>query len=512
MVGRYAYVAGEAKSTATGLVPPDRPCEFNRIDDPDAAAAGVAGRVRFLMPTAWGFSGGANGCRWTGFDGSANAYAAFGEGDPDAVHDLLNQRIGNQRTGRRGTGRDGEQGSGSTVGSSAETRNRNSPADGGTVGPDPRLGLPRYRLPWNEEAEPALTPRPPGDFRASGSPEFGGPPSSPARPHLVACDAFVCLPELAGAAGSAARLGRARIWRARRARLRRKPHTSWRWRWGGAGSSAPSRRPRRISPSPRPSHSPPPANHRNGWSGGGRRAGTLPGLIGGATPLRAADLCLGLLESRIEAWAAYVAIDECYAAATERGDNSEGSDGSEDSQGSAAAALQGNRRALDRSRRLTTRCSGPSPCWPPPPAPPAPACWRTGSRCSPPPPLPPKPALVARTSYPFVRHEVHRRRDQAGCGLIVPSHPLAEVSLAPNAANIARNTAKTGGLHQGDGFLRHLQPARRHPPRMAHLRTAMPRPAADQQVPGGIDGGGQFGRSRGAGPLVTLPWGSKADP
>ena len=37
-----------------------------------------------------------------------------------------------------------------------------------------------------------------------------------------------------------------------------------------------------------------------------RRAEDLLDELDGATPVRAADLCLGLIEARIEAWAAYV--------------------------------------------------------------------------------------------------------------------------------------------------------------------------------------------------------------
>ncbi len=44
----------------------------------------------------------------------------------------------------------------------------------------------------------------------------------------------------------------------------------------------------------------------------------------GATAARTSDLCMGILEARLEAWAAYLAIDESYSVAMDKADAATG--------------------------------------------------------------------------------------------------------------------------------------------------------------------------------------------
>jgi hypothetical protein len=295
-VGRYALVTGDGN--LTGLVPPDRPCEFNRAVARDA----VPNRVHFLAPSAWGFRGGSNGCRWEGFDTASPAVAYGSTQDPGAV-DTVRQAL-DQQVAKRGTRREGKEVSGDTA------------ADGGAV--DPRLTLPRYRLTWLEsldetdvaETEAALLsgrdlssePSRSGTSRRSGGRE-------------TYRDSFANLPELDDAVGYcrlawtgpaaapaayelALALGRCRLLNAEPACAKLSASSDFTLAPPVALAAA-----RELS------------GRLERW---GQRAEGLLDQLDGATPVRAADLCLGLLEARIEAWAAYVAIDEAYSAAVER--------------------------------------------------------------------------------------------------------------------------------------------------------------------------------------------------
>jgi hypothetical protein len=271
-VGRYAMAMGD--DNLKGLVPPDRPCDVNGsvADKPHA---------QFLMPTAWGFSGGANGCVWVGYESSNAADLAP---NSQALRRLLSE-----------TGEDRRQPSESSnpnVNTSPDAKSRRRPS--------------RFPLALSGEASRS------GPSRLIGS----------RRP--IANDAMACIPELARAmeeypwawvqAGetlgertaadtsaaayrSAIALGRCRLLGSARVDLAELTLAP------AVGISAAQELELRL----------------RRWA---RRAKSLPSEMRGATAPRASDLCMGILEARLEAWAAYLAIDESYSAALDRADAS----------------------------------------------------------------------------------------------------------------------------------------------------------------------------------------------
>jgi len=275
-VGRYAMTMGD--EDMKGLVPPDRPCDVKGTvqDKPPA---------QFLMPTEWGFSGGANGCIWVGYEGSSTSEASL---NSEALRRLFAESV--------------------------EDRSRQpaSSSQRATVSPDNRSRRrpTRYPLPLSANADSSRS----NQSRTNGS------------RRAVTSDAMACVPELTRAmeeypwawvqAGesygdrpaaessadgaayrSAVALGRCRLLgsaRADLAELTLAPAV------GISAAQELALRVKRLA----------------------RQAKSLPADLRGVTSPRASDLCMGILEARLEAWAAYLAIDESYSAAVDGADAS----------------------------------------------------------------------------------------------------------------------------------------------------------------------------------------------
>jgi hypothetical protein len=293
-VGRYAVTMGD--EDLKGLVPPDRPCDVKgsmrvgpalrtdatpleetvRSADPTNTPC-----AHFLAPTAWGFSGGANGCVWVGYESSS---AAEVPPNSETLRRLLAET--------REDGSHKPESSNRNANTSPDSRSRRRPS--------------RYPLALSGEASRSNQSRPNSARRS------------------VANDALVCIPELArameeypwawvqggesygertssdtsaAAYRSAIALGRCRLLGSSRAELAELALAP------AVGMSAARELALRVKQ----------------WS---QQAKSLPFDMRGATAPRASDLCMGILEARLEAWAAYLAIDESYSAAVDRADAS----------------------------------------------------------------------------------------------------------------------------------------------------------------------------------------------
>jgi hypothetical protein len=278
-VGRYAVATGEGP--VKGLIPPDRPCDVK--DRADMAP------VQFLMPSEWGFNGGASGCIWVGFESSGSYSLASSrpmEASPDSesLRRLLAGHIEEQSNHPESRDRSANSGpysgarrrrsgyplttiAGSCGSNPSKTNSsrRQGPNDALAALPDLTRAMEQYPWAWVQA----------GDL--AGEKTFADSSSSGA------------------AYRSAIALGRCRL----------------------LGTAAADLAELRLSPSFGISAAEELAGKLAQWA---RQAKSLPADVRGATGPRASDLCMGLLEARLEAWAAYLAIDESYSAAVDRTD------------------------------------------------------------------------------------------------------------------------------------------------------------------------------------------------
>lgn len=276
---------------AAALLPPDRPCAAGRQTASPASSA-----ARFLDTQAWGFIGGEHGCKWAGLadpspaaaDGGPEQLRRWFEADqataPDAPNRIARGR-GRQALEPARTTRSAHQGELEPTRAGVRQSPRDAAADVSGFAASSFTVSPRWHL---ADLEPLPTP------------------GSPARlPRLT--DPFVRLPDLTrlltvenvgasdahAAAASyaiAAAIGRCRLFGIEDA-----PSTEFTLSPIAAidAAHALSRRIER-------------------WVDA---ADALPEWADAVSEPLADDLRYGLIESRMEAWAAYVAIDEAYSAA-----------------------------------------------------------------------------------------------------------------------------------------------------------------------------------------------------